>query len=142
MHNLSQHRKVALAVACVVGHGVMSAVANAADTNSSINTNTNTNTCTFNGVRCDLNKPIPDPAAELCPERRLDFDYGKSCAFRIKTLRFQAVKLQHNYGGQGFKAGTPFIAAYDMNDNGTVVGEAYNDRGERHAVSTEVGPQY
>lgn len=147
MTSLFKNWKVVLTTAYVVGYGATGSVAHAAETTNSINTYTRnyTFTCTINGVRyedCDLKRPIYSRAPELCPERRLDFDYGKSCDFRIKTLRFNAVKLQHTYGEKGFKAGTPFIAAYDINDNGTVIGEAYNDRGERHAVSTEVGPHY
>ena len=133
-------RNVLLAVINAVGLSAVVSVSHAENKVSS--SNSHTNTCTINGVQhgCIRPKSIPVPDYTLCPERRYDLDHGKPCSFRIKTLRFKAKKLQHSGGAQVFKDGTTFVAAYDLSDAGRLVGEAYTDRGIRHAVSVDVGP--
>lgn len=131
-------RNVLLAVINAVGLSAVVSVSHAENTISS--SNSHTNACTINGVQFHCIRPtsIPVPDYTLCPERRYDRDYGKPCSFRIKTLRFRALKLHHSGGGQGFNEGTTLAAAYDLSDDGRLVGEAYTDRGIRHAVSVEV----
>lgn len=116
-------------------------------TNTETNTNTNTRTCTHNGVPldCDTLEPLPlsqtNPAVN-CPERRFEVIYGRYCDHRITTLRFQPVKIQHAYDGAGFTAGTGLIEAFDMNDNGDIVGQAMTSGGEKHAVQLNIGAFY
>lgn len=118
------------------------------DTNtvSNTQTNTQTRTCTINGVPvdCDTGQPLPNvpPLWSLCPERQYEYIYGLHCAHRIQQLRYKAVKIQHAYGGAGFNGGETLRAAYRLNDNSAVVGEAITSSGEVHAVQVNIGPQY
>lgn len=138
MSILSKPSQVVLAIAYIMGYSATSS----ADMVSS--SWTNTQTCHNNGVLvdCVTGKPIPTNVIELCPERRYEPIYGKPCDYRFTTLKFRAIKLQHSYDGHGFKVGAQFVAAYGMNDNGSIVGEAITNNGERHATSVEVGPRY
>lgn len=111
------------------------------------NTNTSTNTCTVNGVvvDCATGEPIGSsapPRSELCPERQFEPIYGYYCDHKIDNIRFHAVKIQHYGGGAGFPGNAQLDAAYRMNDNTDIVGEAITLNGETHAVRTNVGDGY
>lgn len=138
MRIFSKQSKVVLAIAYAFGFNATSS----ADMVSS--SWTDTKTCHTNGVLidCVTGERIPTNVSELCPDRRNEPIYGKPCDYRFTTLKFHAVKLQHSYDGHGFKNGAQFVAAYGMNDNGSIVGEAMTITGERHATSVEVGPRY
>lgn len=137
MGNFKKSSKVVFAV-IIVGQSAISSAVFGASTWS------DTQTCHENGVliNCITKQPIDSNVSELCPDRRYEPIYGKPCDYRFPTLNFRAVKLQHSYDGHGFDAGTQFVAAYGMNDNGSIVGEAITSNGERHAASVEVGPRY
>lgn len=115
------------------------------ETNTNTTTNTNTRTCTQNGVPIDCDTGLPlantNPAVN-CPERQYELIYSYRCDHRITTLRYRPVKIQHAYDGAGFNAGTGLLNAYDMNDNGDVVGQALTSEGDKHAVKVAIGPRY
>ena len=115
------------------------------NTDTNTTTNTNTRTCTQNGVPIDCDTGLPltntNPAIN-CPERRFEVIYGYRCDHRITTLRFHPVKIQHAYGEAGFNVGTGLLNAYDMNDNGDVVGQALTSEGDKHAVKVLINPRY
>lgn len=117
------------------------------NTNTNTVTNTNTMTCTWNGVPidCVTREPLPityTNPAENCPERRFEVIYGRYCDYRITTLKYRPVQIQHAYDGAGFNAGTGLTNARSMNDNGDIVGQAVTPNGEKHAVQLNIGPVY
>ena len=135
----------------LMGSGLgVSPVVNAADTN------TNTQTCTRNSIPVDCETGLPTeyyaviPLQDACPQRRIwgprhavyESSYGKLCNYRVVNPEFVAVKLQHSYGGAGFDVGTGLSAAYGMNDNTEIVGQAMTSNGDLHAAWVNVGAAY
>jgi len=95
-------------------------------------------------VDCDTGLPLyPDSNPLInCPERRFEPIYGKLCDYRVKTLKFRAVRIQHSYDGAGFSSGTGLSKAFGLNDNSDIVGQARTSGGELHAVRLNIGPYY
>ncbi|MDH5729441.1 MAG: S8 family serine peptidase [Gammaproteobacteria bacterium] len=113
------------------------------ENNNSVITLTRTvvNTCTVNSVEvdCVTGIEVPNDRALLCPERVYEPIYGRYCDYRIPEVRFSAYRLQHAYDGGGFNQGTTFNQAFQLNDNGDVVGSAITSNGEVHAARINVG---
>lgn len=140
------------AVGMLVGQSVLtgsglgvSPVVNAAETN------TNTRTCTRDSIPVDCETRLPIeyyaviPLSDACPQRRMGSGnayeniYGKLCNYRVENPEFIAVKLQQAYGDDSFYGGTGLTAAYGMNDNNSVVGQAVTVNDELHAVWVNPG---
>ena len=132
----------------------VSPIVNAAETN------TNTRTCTQNSIPVDCETGLPIeyienqvviPLPVACPLRGIwipnrtpiyESIYGKLCNYRVENPEFIAVKLQHSYDGAGFDVGTGLSAAYSMNDNTEIVGQAMTSNGDLHAAWMNIGAVY